>query len=143
MTFCGLRFGATLEQARGIGKPDDVELTTERVNLLYARSGFELEFQAGAFSSVAFFIALDEHTPDYQALRFASPSLTLRNGDVCELNDKTTAELLVDAFGKPADTEMSDEEALMYWEVNGVTVEAELFTTNQLKRLSFWPLDGD
>lgn len=139
MTFGGLRFGAALAEARVFGRPDKATFNEKRAELLYARCGFSLEFEDGALSAVVFLIAREDYSPDHPALAFARPSITLMDGGVSEFADTTTAQTLVERFGKPSEVDNDAEETVVYWTMGKVSVEAELFPTNRLKRLSFWP----
>src|SRR4051812_32368402 len=76
MSFGSLCFGASLESAAFLGRPERFEWKRKGyAELLYAARGFQLDFDDGKLSSLAFFIGPDEFRPKHEALAFAQPRL--------------------------------------------------------------------
>src|SRR6185369_17404690 len=74
--FGSLGFGDRLEAARFLGRPDSFEWREPGYcELLYARSGFQIDFEDGRFAFLAFFLGSDAHLPSHPEMRFSQPKL--------------------------------------------------------------------
>jgi hypothetical protein len=76
MAFGPLCFGSPIEAARCFGRPDRFRWKTgDYCELLYARAGFQLDFEEGRLVYVAFFIGEDESSSLHPTAATAQPRL--------------------------------------------------------------------
>jgi len=131
-----LKFGCNLQQARFFGKPDKFTWkSSENCELLYARSGFQIEFECDKLDYVAFFIGPDEFLPDFPGLSFSQPVLK----DKAVFNQKTTREFVRQIFGTPVTEDVDADETIMTFSKSGIILEFEFNPTGYLKRWNLFP----
>lgn len=132
-----LRFGASIEEARALGRPDASKQTRPDTNeLLYARLGLLLEFgDTDELDYAAFFVAPDRHDPRHSNLRHQPVALS--TGAV--LSARSTEPELIEIFGAPHEIDRDDDETVLFHRVKDMQVECELTTSGTLKRLNIFP----
>ena len=132
----GLPFGAPLESARFLGRPDVFEWKSrleKEYTLLYASRGLRLRFQGGLLNEVSYLIAQD-------SCRHASftPSRPMAP-DGTRLTPDMDRARIVAIFGEP-DPEGSDEETLQVFHA-GVAISD--FQIDEHGHLREWDLYAD
>jgi hypothetical protein len=131
-----LTFGAPLAEAQCFGRPDLFRRTHhDYFELVYARAGFQLDFEAGRLVYGAFFVGPDEFAPACRSLRYSRPQAA----DVAGFSDQTTKENLVELFGPPISVDRDAEETIVCFARNGLTLEFELNGKGCLKRWNLYP----
>lgn len=136
MAFGPLCFGSPIEAARCFGRPDRFRWKTgDYCELLYARAGFQLDFEEGRLAYVAFFIGEDESSSLHPTAATAQPRI--RGG--ARLTSQVGRQELLDYFGVPVSEESSDDEAILYYGRGVVTMECELDANGHLKRWNLYP----
>ncbi|MEO7412304.1 MAG: hypothetical protein ABIZ81_03015 [Opitutaceae bacterium] len=135
-----LRFGAPLGDARYLGKPDSVRtLRPGYVELLYAKAGFQLDFEDERLACVAFHIGPDSSQPRSDGLKYSSP---WRRGGP-RFSSATTRDDLIRELGEPESVDDSDlDEVIVNFFTNGLVLEFELNQTGVLKRWNIYPEEG-
>ena len=136
-----LGFGDPFESARFLGRPDRFKWTLEgNYELLYAAGGFLIEYDAGVFAYLAFFIGPDAHLPNHKSLKFCRPRVLGGEPDGLRLSQDYDRSKLEQLFG-PAESEDSDSlETVLFYTRRGVIMEFELNVSNgQLKRWNLYP----
>lgn len=137
LSFGPLHFGCDLSYAHAFGRPD---LFTWRGNdyyeLLYAKHGFQLEFEAGKLVYIAFFIGPDSCQPEHPELFFAQPRLKKYG----QFTDQTSVDDLKDLFGEPSAEAYDTEEIVITFTRSGLVLEFELTSEARLKR---WNIFAD
>lgn len=136
MSFGPLRFGDDLEAAQALGRPD--RFTGNRAKyceLLYARCGFQIDFEKGRFCYLAFFIGQDEHQPKHPALIFSQPKLA----EDVKLTQGTRIADIKNLFGDPVSENVDSDETILFYMHNGITMEFELTNSGHLKRWNLYP----
>ncbi|HUJ14018.1 MAG TPA: hypothetical protein VL284_09550 [Thermoanaerobaculia bacterium] len=120
MQFDALRFGAPLEAARFLGRPDRFEKSGKKAILHYSGKGLRLTFTDDVLSEVAFLIGA------------ASPSAP----DGTRLTPETDKEAIVKLFGEP-DPDGSDDICLQIFHDHGMASD---FYIDERGRLTEWAL---
>ena len=120
MQFDALRFGAPLEAARFLGRPDRFEKSGKKAMLHYSTQGLRLTFTDDALSEIAFLIGA------------ASPSAP----DGTRLTPDTDKDAIVKLFGEP-DPGGSDDDCLQIFHDHGVASD---FYIDESGRLTEWAL---
>ncbi len=141
MQFGSLRFGDGLKGAAFLGRPDRFSAKErDYCELLYARGGFQLDFDQNRFVYLAFFIAPDACLPEHPGLEFSAPRLrgdSLSGIHLTRLTDRATLERI---FGSPESVDADAQEAVLFYSRLRVTMEFELDTrTGRLKRWNLYP----
>ena len=138
--FGSLRFGDALAAASSIGRPDRLGgPSLQGRELLYAEAGFQLEFEEGRFVSISFFIGPDPYAPDYPNIRFGQPYLRGWSQEDLRLTPAISPDRLQSHLGRPRSTNAdSEDEAILYYERNGVSAEFEFDPEGRLKRANFY-----
>lgn len=134
-----LAFGASLEKARALGRPDHFERgDPQTAKLLYARLGLLLEFDAAAgLEYAAFLVAPDRHDPKHPLLTRCAP----RFSTGVTLGAQTTEAHLRTVFGPPKSADRDAGETVLLHEQRGLAIECELTPAGTLKRLNLFPAD--
>lgn len=131
-----LHFGDTLEHARVLGRPDRFTQTRpDYCELLYARAGLQIDFDAGRFAYVAFFIGPDKYLPTTSKVIFAQPVL-----DGHRLSSAISIQNVERLFGPPKSRDVDDKETILFYEKHRLTLEFEFTSTGFLKRLNIYPV---
>jgi hypothetical protein len=139
MALGSLRFGDAVEAARGLGRPDRFRWKDGGYcELLYARAGFQLDFEDGRLCYMAFFIGADADGPSHPAL---SPSEPRIRGE-SPLTAETGKDDLQRRFGPPGSEDSDDDETVLYYRRDRVTMEFELDGMGHLKRWNLYPSDA-
>jgi hypothetical protein len=135
-----LKFGGALDEARSLGKPDScrrVELNY--LELVYAKAGFQLDFENDRLVYAAFFIGPDAGQPPIGGLVHCSPR-TLAGA---RFSKETTREDLIGVFGEPESIDDADEdESILCFFAKGLVLEFELNADGRLKRWNLYPEEG-
>ena len=136
MPFGALRFGASLQEALYFGRPESFSWSRkDYCELLYARGGFQLDFERGNLSYVAFFVGQDACLPDHPALSFTKPRI--KGGG--QLTQETRKDDLQKLFGSIESEDVDSEETILTFLRSGVTLEFELNAEGYLKRWNLFP----
>jgi hypothetical protein len=135
--FDALHFGAPIDAARVIGRPDSVNWKNrfrKDCELFYASKGLRLRFREGKLCEVTFLIAPsgDEPAP----FTLAQPVAP----DGTRLDPHIDRDQIVALFGE-ADPGGSDEETLQIFHKNGVASDFDFSPTGHLIRWSLYPDD--
>ena len=133
--FGPLRFGDPLEAARPLGRPDSFRrLGHEAFQLLYARAGYQLEFEDGRFECLVFFVG-PRYGPRHRRLHFSRP--VVAGGP--RLGRGTGREEIERHFGPPEAADADEEETVLRCRRDDLILEFELDDHGQLKRWSVFP----
>ncbi|PKN30460.1 MAG: hypothetical protein CVU64_03280 [Deltaproteobacteria bacterium HGW-Deltaproteobacteria-21] len=136
MAFGPLRFGAELQEAQFLGKPDSFKWSCKNYcELLYARRGFQIDFENGKLCYLAFFIGQDDCLPKHPALKLSKPQI--RGG--VKLTQETCVDDLRKAIGPAESADADDEETILTYCRSGITLEFEVNTKGLLKRWNLYP----
>jgi hypothetical protein len=137
MQLDALRFGAPIESAHVLGKPEKFHWNNrlkKECELLYARKGLRLRFGDGRLREVTFLIGPESSDhPDFTPAQPTAP-------DGTRLNAQTTRDRIEALFG-PADPGGSDETTLQIFHRNGVASDFDLDQQGQLIEWSIYPED--
>ena len=141
MRFGTLRFGDGFETASFLGRPEQVEWTDRAYcALLYASGGFQIDFDEGRFAYLAFLIGPDKYLPKYTPLEFSKPRLHGCTPDAIQLSNDTDRVLLKRLFGDPGSVDSDEEETILFYTRQNVTMEFELDgKMGHLKRWNLYP----
>ena len=135
-TFGSLAFGDGFESARQFGKPDKFEwIRPGYCTLLYARSGFQIDFEDGRFSYIAFLLGPDMYLPAHPQLAFSEPWLC----DRLQLSSATNQLQIKNYFGAPESEDVDSDETILFYSHNNMTIEFEFTPTDSLKRCNLFP----
>jgi len=141
-SFGPLRFGDELAIAALLGRPDICSWPGRNdCELIYARGGFELDFEAGRFIYLAYFIGPDVYLPHHPELRFAEPQLLGWNAGAVCLSRNTDREQLHSQLGPPEQEDVDEDETILSYTRSGVGMEFELNLEGHLKRWNICPAD--
>lgn len=140
MRFGSLRFGDTVDSAGFLGRPDRVKWARDgNGELLYISGGFLLEFEAGEFAYLAFFIGPDDLLPD-PAVSFSQPRLHGGAAQGMRLTIETNRAALERVFGTADMVDTEPDETVLTYTRQGVTMEFELDGPGgYLKRWNLYP----
>ena len=134
-----LRFGASIEEARALGRPDlakNSQPAPGTSELLYPRLGLLLAFDdAQGLDYAAFLVAPDRHDPRHPNLRHQP--VTLSSG--ARLTAQTTEAELIKIVGAPREIDRDDDETVLSHVLHGLQIECELTPAGTLKRLNVFP----
>ena len=141
MRFGALRFGDAIEAAAFLGRPDTLQWPqAEYCELLYARGGFQIDFDRGKFAYAAFLLGPDAFLPKHEALRFSQPRIVGCTPDALCLSHDTDRKILERLFGSPASVDADDRETILYYSRQEITMEFEMDGhTGRLKRWNLYP----
>jgi hypothetical protein len=138
--FGPLRFGDELATAVLLGRPDVFCWQgPEACELIYARGGFELDFERERFAYLAFFIGPDPYLPLHPDLRFAEPRLLGWNESSVCLSRETDGAQLRNQLGPPDGEDIDEDETILNYTRAGVVMEFELNREGRLKRWNVFP----
>jgi hypothetical protein len=141
MQFGSLHFGDPLEAAASLGRPDQfVWSQGEYCELLYASRGFQVDFDRGKLSYVAFFIGPDEFVPAHTAFQFSKPRVHGVAIDGIELSPGADRALIERLLGSADSVDVDAREVILFYNRGGITMEFELDAkTGGLKRWNLYP----
>ena len=129
-----LTFGSGIDGAMMFGAPDEVRpLDGGGVNLVYAKAGFQLEFDQDSLTCVAFFVSKDEYQPDTPGLTHCEPIV-----DGHKFGPSHSPAQVQDLLGAPKSVDEDEDETILDYERNGLTLEFEFTAAGALKRLSLF-----
>jgi hypothetical protein len=118
-----LPFGAPIDAARALGRPDSYESSREGVaTLTYNRWGLQLEIELGTFAQAAFLIGELHRRDSRPDLALAEP----RGTDGLSLTMRTTKDDLLRRFGTPDTLQDLGETVVLYYNVGPLVSEYEL-----------------
>jgi hypothetical protein len=127
-------FGAPLADAQAFGRPQRLRWPNPGYcELLYARAGFQLDFDGGHLAYAAFFLGPDELLPDGARFCTARLSTGLALSGVSTLADVQAA------LGAPLSRDEGEEERVVTYELERLTLELEADARGRLKRLNVFP----
>jgi hypothetical protein len=121
----GLRFGDPVANAEFLGRPEKCRRfrAAGNVQLLYARQGLLLEFEAGRFVEAIFHIGTGTYASPIQGAAQCRPRVE-GGGD---FTATTTIDEFVQILGKPQriERDKDDGEVVLYYENAAACMEAE------------------
>jgi hypothetical protein len=132
-----LSFGAPIEGARAVGRPDRLEWRNRfrrDCDLLYAGKGLRLRFTRGRLSEVAFLVG--SSASDHPAFAPARP----RAPDGTRLTSEADRDRIVALFGEP-DPGGSDSTVLQVFHGQGLVSDFFLDDRGRLKEWVLYPGD--
>lgn len=135
-----LKFGDALAAARYLGKPDEWRRSEpDYLELVYARAGFQLDFEHERLAYVAFLIGPDAGPPVTAHRAVCTPQL--RGGR--RFSAQTSREDLIATLGDPEsiDAEDKDEVVLSFF-AQGLVLEFELNSAGRVQRWNVYPEEG-
>ena len=131
-----LAFGDPLECAESLGRPDRFRWTQPGYcELLYARAGFQIDFDRGRFAYLAWFIGPDPANPELPDMSYASPALD----EELALTRETSMDDLRAHLGPPSSEDADDDETVLFYAGGGVVLEFEFDAAGRLKRWNLYP----
>ncbi|MBA4018449.1 MAG: hypothetical protein C0483_14880 [Pirellula sp.] len=141
MQLANLRFGDPLDAAAILGRPDRFTWGDgDYCELLYARGGFQLDFDQGTWAYAAFFIGPDHHLPDHPAMAFARPRLSGGPAQSIVLSPEVDRARIEQWFGPAESADVDADEAILCYVRQGLTMEFELDgASGRLKRWNLFP----
>ena len=129
-----LNLGDDVSKASIFGKPDLFDrVDSDTFNLIYARAGFQIEFQKDKLTFIAYFVADDPFGPDCSNLNYCAPKI-----DGTLLNESFRAEDIDAGFGSPESVDKDSDETILFYRLNSLPVEFELNVPGQLKRVNIY-----
>ena len=138
-TIGSLRFGDPIDGAHVFGRPDRFRWSQkDYCELLYAGAGFQIDFDAGRFVYVAFFVGSGAGLPESSDLRFTSVRI-----DGGEISSKSSVSDLQTLFGRPLSDDREDEEIVVCYVRNGLIIEFEAAPSGTLSRVGIFPSDKE
>ena len=140
LRFGPISFGDPLAAAEPLGKPDTFRWTQPGYcELLYARAGFQIDFDRGCFAYLAYFIGPDLTGPVHPDLQFSTPSLD----DEVALTRDVHMDDLKARLGPPVSEDGDAEETVLFYVGGGVVLEFEFDAEGRLKRWNLYPERDD
>lgn len=140
MRFGDLRFGDEFQRAAFLGRPDNVTWTlASYCQLLYVSEGFQIDFDEEKFAYAAFFIGPDDYSPKHPALKFSKPTVLVGGRGAVSLSSETDRTSILSIFGEPESVDSEPEEEILYYTIQGITLEFELDIKRSLKRWNLYP----
>lgn len=136
LSFGPLHFGCELDLAHAFGRPDKFRWSGRNYcELLYARYGFQIDFEDSRLRYIAFFIGPDVHLPDHSQMAFSRPWLKR----IAQFTPNTTADELRKIFGEASSEDFDSDEIVMTFARSGLLLEFELTQKAFLKRWNIFP----
>jgi hypothetical protein len=134
-----LPFGSPVADAVIFGRPDYFTgHPTNCAALIYAQSGFSLDYEEGRLVFVTYFVGPNEFAGRRAIAGASRPTVISALGASHEIYFDCPAETLTAALGTPGSAELEEEESILEWEIAELTVEAELNAQSQVKRLNLF-----
>ena len=139
LSFGPLHFGCELDLAHAFGRPDQFKWSGRNYcELLYARYGFQIDFEEGRLRYIAFFIGPDACLPDHPEMTFSQPCLK----KTAKFTAQTTADNLKQIFGEASSEDFDSDEIVLTFSRSGLALEFELTAEAVLKRWNIFPEPG-
>lgn len=130
-----LRFGSPIDEAYVFGRPDQFARGKQHYcRLLYEAAGFQIDYDQDRLAYVAYFIAADEYLPSGNIL-FCKPKLSAE----FQATSATTQHEIVAYLGEPSSIDNDSDETVLFYEHESLTLEFELATNGNLKRVNAYP----
>lgn len=141
MQFGTLRFGASFDEAAFLGRPDAITWTQpEYAEMLYARGGFQIDFDQGQLAYLAFFIGPDRHLPKHQAMTFSRPRLHGATPEGISLSPEVNRAFLESVLGPAESVDNESGEMILAYTRQGIVMEFEMTAGGvALKRGNLYP----
>ena len=140
MSFGSLKFGDEISTAAFLGRPTKVQWgNTDYFALLYAIGGFQIDFEHGKFTYLAFLIGPDESIPSKTEITYIEPRLRKNGTDCGRLTGNSSVEELKKLFGPPTNTDEDEVEIVLNFLRDGFTLEFEFNSKRRLKRWNIFP----
>jgi hypothetical protein len=138
--FGSLKFADEISAASFLGRPTRVQWSkSDYIELLYATGGFQVDFDHGRFAYLTFFIRLDERIASKVEITCAEPLLRTNGQNLVRFSKSSTADELKRLFGQPTTTDNDEDESVLSFDRNRLTLEFELNSEQLLKRWSVFP----
>ncbi len=136
LSFGPVHFGCEFDLAHAFGKPDRFKWVGRNYcELLYARYGFQIDFEDGRLRYIAFFIGPDESSPSHPRMAFSKPWLK----KTVQFTDQTRAGDLKRVFGEAGSEDFDSDEIVITFFRSGLSLEFELTEKAFLKRWNIFP----
>jgi len=131
-----LRFGDALNSAQCLGRPDTFRGSeNDYCELLYARYGFQIDFDSGRFAYLAFYIGPDAKTSQLKGLEWSHPHITGAGNLTATITDSQITGWL----GAAGDEEKDGNESTLFYPKGEITMEFEFNADGCLKRWNLYP----
>ncbi len=139
LSFGPLHFGCEFDLVHAFGRPDRFSWSgRDYCELVYARYGFQIDFEDGRLRYIAFFVGPDRHLPDRLEINFSQPSLK----KTARFTAQTTADDLKQIFGEASSEDFDSDEIVLTFSRSGLALEFELTAEAALKRWNIFPEPG-
>lgn len=136
LSFGPLHFGCELSLAHAFGRPDLFHWRgSDYCELVYARHGFQIDFEGEKLRYIAFFIGPDSCLPELPSMVFSQPRLK----KVAQFTQQTTNEELTELFGEAKSEDFDSDEIILTFVRSGLALEFELTSEGFLKRWNIFP----
>jgi len=135
--FGRLKFGAPLDDAHYLGKPESCRrIGRDYLELVYARAGFQVDFDHGLLAYGAFFVGPDEAQPATEGLTYCFPAL--EGGP--RFTPQTSRADLEKVFGPPDQVDAMDaDDVIVTFRKGDLVLEFEMNLAGGLKRWNIYP----
>lgn len=138
-----LKFGAPIEHAKAFGKPSRFRwVQNDYCELIYARQGFQIDFDGGRFQYLSFFMDRHEAESDIAGgFELALVGIQLAGGRSGQICRESRREVIDGYFGSVARIDSDNDETILYYEVAGLTMEFEMHPKHgTLMRWNIYPI---
>jgi hypothetical protein len=116
MRFGPLQFGAPLEAAAFLGRPDHFRSTKDSyAQLIYTSKGFQVDFDHGRLAYLAFLIGPEPWPTDDPPVSFSQPWLHGVGPDRIQLTQQTDQTTLKRLFGTPDSIDTDQDETILQY----------------------------
>ena len=141
MRFGKIQFGDSFETAAFLGRPDHVSwIQKNYCALVYASGGFQIDYDNAKFVYLAFYIGLDDFVPKQKPMAFSKPKILGCEPGRLELSSDIDRLRLEGLFGTAKSVDVDDDETILYYSRQGITMEFELDANKgRLKRWNLYP----
>jgi hypothetical protein len=134
--FGPLSWGDPIDAAAPLGRPDHFRWTQPGYcELLYARAGFQIDFDRGGFSYLAYLIGPDPDRSEHPGMQYSTPVL---DAGVALTRDTSMADLR-QSLGPPASEDVGTDETVLFYTGDGLVLEFEFDAAGHLKRWNLYP----
>jgi hypothetical protein len=101
--------------------------------LIYANSGFQIDFYADRLEYAAFFIG-----PDSRMLEIPSPAFSTPRINGILVSRETSLKTILSSFGPPKSQDNDPEETVLLYTNGKIELEFEFGPAGKLKHVSLW-----
>ena len=109
--------------------------------LLYPAGGFQMDFDHGKFSYLAFLIGPDPCVPEDVAFTYSKPRLRGASQESMRITENTSRADLEKVLSTPTTTDEDKDETVISYEWDRLTMEFEFTPEGRLKRWNLFPTE--